>query len=1006
MDLKKRRWWFVMGAALLIVLVVGGIILGSILMNKRAFDTRPLVLIHQPLMNDSYQVGDGILIQVTAREDHGLARMEIWANDQLVKVVEGEKPWPTNMAIAASWVPTHEGVQQIVVRATSGNGSAGQSTIQVRATQEDLVHVVREGEKLESIAEDYGVSLGRLTDLNPEFEGEEPDEGDEVLVPGGRSEPPPPPSPDADEGGEPPPPEMSEPLLGFIFPRFDIFTPDPGNITLRLEVPGLRTWEEFDGLHCYVSLGDSLPQWYPDFDNDQATDDYFEPRDHGWWSTEGFLVGDSAPIISWPGDEPLAMSFACVGVRGGTQALEMGQIDLEIPPEEWDGSSGYHESDGEGGHLLLETKVTQLTGDPRNTPKYPDPDLPGPTNVRLNEEDGTLEWDYEPDPEQPVDGFRIYLNGNLMWAVDEEARSTRLPPEWFRPPCAWTYTFGVTSYRIEFPDGPESDPPEEFALTQPREGCMRLMRVTFLELQTFDLGNDGNHERRHGDVGPAYGTFYANEARVSFDHGSEGWGLDMVEGLSHNTTYNLAVVSGDDGWNFSDSNSIVAEVPFEGQLQLGYVIMDRDNNPDDQICEGFTYPIRDAWGQLDGYHQDAMTSENGRCRVTFEYEPTEDSPVGERYAGAEPLPWIDLTEYFVDESTGRARVAVGNSGTAAWVDRDLTIEMQTRDGRSLGAATFEDFNLAVGETRALLNPIFELEPPYDACVVIDPYDEVLEYYERSGALIHHPICPKLPDLIVEEAYFGTEDDDRFYVFFKNIGDGALDHRTLVVEIRDADDRLVIEPFSLENLVLDPGGTARYAKYAGTTVDRLELQNGWSVTLNPGASFVESNHENNTLYHESGKEIELKLYAVDSPYGARNSVEYHIDGYILQGTHRFEQVINLDVNQDIDWGSCFPDEYCTLHFYGHEKTSGKFLIIGGETLEIVISINHPGTLWESYSLTEVFREPDWEAGGLSPMRSCDHWPQREDIGRHGHVWQRSGGVRWYLRYDLCQWDLDD
>lgn len=1004
MDLNKRRWWFVMGAALLIVLVVGGIILGRVILNQRTFDTRPLVLIHHPLMDESFQVGDGILIQATAREDHGLARMEIWANDLLVKVVEGEKPWPTNMAIAAFWIPTYEGAQQIVVKAVSGNGSAGQSTIQVRASEEDLVHVVREGEKLESIAEDFGVSLERLTDLNPELGGEEPEEGDEVLVPGGGSEPPAPPAPDGDDGGEPPPPEIGEPLMGFLFPRFDIFTPDPGNITLRLEVPALRTWEEFDGLHCYVSLGDSLPQWYPDLDNDQATDDYFEPRDHGWWSTEEFLVGNSAPIISWPGDEPLTMSFACVGDRGGTQALEMGQIDLEVPPEEWDGSSGYHESDGEGGHLLLETRVTQLTGDPRNTPKYPDPDLPGPTNVRLNEEAGTLEWDYEPDPEQPVDGFRIYLNGNLMWVVDEEARSTRLPPEWFRPPCAWTYTFGVTSYRIEFPDGPESDPPAEFDLTQPRENCMRLMRVTFLELQTFDLGDDGDHEHRGGDVGPAYGTFYANEAQVSFDHGAEGRG---TKGLSHNTTYNLALVSGDSGWHFDGSNSIVAEVPFEGQLQLGYLIMDRDNNRDDQICEGFTYPIRDAWGQLDSYFEGAMTSENGRCRVTFEYEPTEDSPVGERYVGAEPLPWISLAEFSTDESTGRAHITVENSGTAAWVDRDLRIELQTRDGHSIGTALFENFSLGVGDSRSLNHDLFTLDPPYDACVVIDPLDEVLEYYERSGALFHHPICPKLPDLIVEDAYFVASEAPYLFFDIKNIGEGRFADRDLVIEIRDSEDQLIFYPYIVDELALDPGESYRWGRPSEDLIDRLDLQRGWSVTLNPGGSFVESNHENNTLYHEPGKELELKIYAVNSPYGARNSVEYHIDGYILQGTERFEKVINLDVNQDINWGSCIPDDYCTLHFYGDDKSSRKFLIVGGESLEIVITIHHPGTLWESYSLTEIFSGPDWEAGGVNPSTaSCSHWPMRDDIGRHGHVWQRRGGVEWYLRYDLCQWELDD
>jgi len=285
---------------------------------------------------------------------------------------------------------------------------------------------------------------------------------------------------------------------------FHLFTPDPGNVTLRLEVPDLRTEESFGSLHCYVSLADSLPQWYPDLDNDQASDESFAAGLGGQWITDGILVGGSAPIISWPADESLPLSVACVGVSGGTEALDLGVIAIEIPPEEWDGIRHGFESDGEGGHLAMDIQVTQLTGDPRNTPKRPDPNMSKPTNVRLNEAEHTLEWDFEAAEDEVIDGFRIYLNDNLQWSVPPDARSTRMPPEWFRPPCAWTYTFGVTAYEIDFPDGPESDPPSEVELTQPREGCMRIMRVTFVELETFDLGGDGDYERRHGDVGPAY----------------------------------------------------------------------------------------------------------------------------------------------------------------------------------------------------------------------------------------------------------------------------------------------------------------------------------------------------------------------------------------------------------------------------------------------------------------------------------------------------------------------
>jgi hypothetical protein len=341
------------------------------------------------------------------------------------------------------------------------------------------------------------------------------------------------------------------------------------------------------------------------------------------------------------------------------------------------------------------------------------------------------------------------------------------------------------------------------------------------------------------------------------------------------------------------------------------------------------------------------------------------------------------------------------------VDRDLRIEMRSRDGESLGYAVFEDFNLAVGDTQILNNPLFDLDPPYDACVVIDPLDEVFEYYERNLILAHNPVCPDLPDLMIEEAYFATSRDNSFIVDVQNIGEGPVADRTLMIEIKNAAGRNLIDPIFVADMVIPAGRTERIVIPTGIAVDRLELAEGWSVSLNSDVLFVESDFENNSLHHDPGKQLNMKLYAVSAPERFRNSVEFHIDAYILQGRQRAEQVADLNVNQDIDWGNCIPDDYCTLHFYGSDKTSGWNLIVGGERLEVVISIQHPGTLTESYTLSEIFTEPDWEAGSINPAtRSCSHWPMREDIGRHSHHWYRSGGSEWWLRYDLCQKAWDD
>ena len=1004
MNKDKKRWLIILGILLLIGLIIMGFFLGQVYRRGKALNSRPLVLILDPVFGEQFMVGDGIIVHATAREDEGLSRIELWANDILIASRDAEEIAPTNLTLVSTWIPTFDGEQQIVVRAISVDGVAGQSTVQVFVVQsEELTHLVEDGETLDSIAEEFGSSAEELSDLNPGLGGGEPEPGDAIVVPDDE--------PIEEEapggGGEPPLPESDEPLGDWVFPLFELFTPPPGNATLRLEIPALQTGESFDSLHCYVSLANSLPQWYPDLDNDQATDESFEADIHGWWITDDILVGNSAPIISWPGDQPLPLSIACVGVSGGLEAVELGVIALDIPPEDWDGTSKDQESDGEGGHLYLRTQVTQLSGDPRNTPKYPDPFLTKPTNVRLNEEEHTLEWDFEADEDEEITGFRIYLNGNLQWAVPVDARSTRLPSEWFRPPCAWTYTFGVTAYRIDFPDGPESDPPSTYDLAQPREGCMRIMRVTFLELETFDLGDDGRDEDRHGDVGPAYGTFYANHASVSFDHGHEGRGLDMPEGLRHNRTYDLAVVSGDVGWHFDGPNSIITEVPFGGELQVGFRIMDRDNNPDDVICEGFLFPIRDAYGQLDGYHRESMTSGNGRCRVTIEFEPTEDSPVGERYDGAEPLPWIDLVAYYVDESTGIATMAVQNSGTAGWVDRDLMIEMQTRDGRSLGVAVFANFNLETGESVTLDDPLFELEPPYDACVVIDPFDEVLEYYERSGALYHHPICQDLPDLVIEDAHYESFMSNRIVVRINNIGDGPVVHRTLTLEVRNAAGELMMDPTTFNDIAHAVGSSSFYQITDVPEYVRPRMVDGYSVTVNPSGDFAESNLENNTFTVGEMKELRINWEGFRAPYAVRDIVDFHLDAYLYQGTRQTEQVVNWDETNEIDWGSCNTrSHYCILLFTDSRYRTPSFEIYGDESLVVSVSINHPGSLRDDFSTNNRYEAPTWGGGGNNPSTdSCSFWPMR-DVGDHGLWFTNGASAEWYTSYDICVEDFGE
>ena len=72
------------------------------------------------------------MFHATAREDNGLARIELWADDMMIDAMDAEEP-TTNLVLYSSWMPTFEGEHQIIARAISADDISGQSTILINA---------------------------------------------------------------------------------------------------------------------------------------------------------------------------------------------------------------------------------------------------------------------------------------------------------------------------------------------------------------------------------------------------------------------------------------------------------------------------------------------------------------------------------------------------------------------------------------------------------------------------------------------------------------------------------------------------------------------------------------------------------------------------------------------------------------------------------------------------------------------------------------------------------
>jgi hypothetical protein len=397
----------------------------------------------------------------------------------------------------------------LIVRAFAANGTQGQASVVVAASQ--AATAATEPQAVE-VAE--GAPAGEApTAGDSSGDSQEP-------TGGGGEDPPADEAPAPEEGSEPPTPEGAPPegfsLLMYAFQfapglplgeaeTFDLSSEPTG---LRLEFSSLTTSAAYDQLQCYVGFAGAPPRRYPDQDGDETTDETFVPEGEAegggvTWRMEG-LAGDSMPVVLWPRNQDLPISVWCVGIAGGgTDAVELGRWDGNIPPMSWTGM--LLTGGAEDGSYHFSFRIRRAEGGGRGFDVFLDENMAGPSLVWLDDSQSTLNWEYtRPADEEAIDGFRIYLNDTLQWVRGSDVRASRLPYEWFHPLCGTSYTFGVSTYRQGLPDGPESYPAE---VTLSRYDCQRGA-VHFPNLRPSARRRPA--EYFDGD-GPVYGSVCINE---------------------------------------------------------------------------------------------------------------------------------------------------------------------------------------------------------------------------------------------------------------------------------------------------------------------------------------------------------------------------------------------------------------------------------------------------------------------------------------------------------------
>jgi hypothetical protein len=979
---RSTRWTL----ALVVVAVLACLLLG-LLFAPRYFQRgqdylgRPLVQIHSPADGERLTFGQRVPAIARARSEAGITRMELWAEGRVIDTHEapdGETLSP--MTLAAAWSPTTLGPHRVTVRAYTPRGLAGYASVDVEVVEGATTlgsHTVSEGERLENIALDYGIALDELADLNPGLPADGPAPGSELTVPlsGAPSDDTPPSEAVGERAPEAPDGPAPEGYPGGAEESSRL-------VVLRLEALDLRTDAGYESLHCYAAVGGRPPRWFPDADGDPATDESFAPRRGTHWDIAAHFSGSEAPLLVWPGDTDLPFDITCVGVRGaGTDALELGHLALAIPPAAWDGERRRASAAAEGG-FELEYRV----GFANLEPKELDLSMAVPQNVRYDDRRQSLRWDYTPNPgpegEAEIDGFLVFLNDSLVFEVDADERESRLPEAWLVPPCSESYRFTLRAFHRPYPDGAYSDAsdPATLAGGEPgTEACGREVLVNFRHLDVFDMGDDGDDDA--AVMGPIDGWVSANGTFHSF-------GNPPSVSIPNNSSFNLDTFFWDD---YSEANSFLVPLAEGEQLHISFNMDDNDRRRryDSGICTGYDdlrYDDLLAGPVEDSFDATRSSEEEVRCRIEYTIEPAPGSPVGAAGGGL-LLPWLDLTDVTLDRATGELQLYITNTGNAAWANHDLDVRVTSRDGEETGTHTWPLFYLDPLEEAVLQDPSLTAESPEAACVHLDYNDRVLESHENTGSFHHAPLCPPLPDLIIEDVQYEA-DDAQLQVTVRNDGDGAVDDRVVSVDLLRPDGSPITAPLRPTVALLEHAQSTTITWPSIDASLRAAMLGGYTVRLNAAGQLLEEDPTNNDFTVPAGQRVWLDYTGMETAgyfawcwLGECNPLTHHFVVSLSASVVGGSSTMPVESwSDDFHWE---PEGLTSARTTSTPDRSTPTLLLGGDEQLLVegsASVRQAGRATRhdvgSFALRYDFRDPS-EAQAWETFQHCNL------IDREGH-----------------------
>ena len=1039
------KFFFAFGVLTLIGICVVGAVLLYFPNKVRAVYSRPLVLIHQPLNREYISLGDHALVNATARNKNGVRRVELWVDEAFYFAQEAPpENIPPALTLMVPWEPLGEGEHTLVVRAISSEDVAGQASIRVWAEKPPSTeHTVTEGETLESIAEEYGIGEDDIRDENPDMASDGPAAGEKIDIPGGGSSPgagsPPSggaPAPSSDE----PPPAPSDTVPGGVsdvVEEIGVDLPDPADeyspdpVSVQVEALALQTGTAYESLHCYASMGHLEPQWYPDADHDQSTDESFASLGGTDWDVAEHLGGDHAPVFTWPWNEPIPFDITCVGITsGGTDSVELGRVEIRAEPGIWDSIPRREESRGGEGVFELEYRIGRRPGG-MGFPTILDDSIPSPFNLRI--EGLTLHWDWEPDPEdespEPIDGFYVYVNNTKQFTIyGADERSIFLPPEWLNPPCGLDYIFSMEAWR-EDPEHPAGEPrwsERSEPLVIERENALEECDITaYVSFDTLTINHYGEDE-----MGPI--LMYMNVDSELSSHtlaldGSCGGADPGCVGLMIEPDLEYSI-----GWLMilSDDPHYV-EVPLTPEgLGLSVGIYDMEGAGEGGICEGAIHipgeELFDPEGETDYTGTLISHRPDERCRVEFSISSEVAETSYDGLISFPPLPQLGIDEIITAEN--RYGINVHNYSSGTWTT-DLEVLMTRNNLDTVSFFTLPDFVLFPGDETDIFDPDMpSIERPEDLCVTLDPNDLVEESVERDNpGWTAPPYCIEIPDLVIENA--GFDSDSNLIITVQNRGSGSLESNEIRIRVINSLglERTFVGYIRRDGLIPWENAPIEIARSGlDDLLSSYEGRYGLTLVVDPTDEIIESDESNNTFAFGDGPG-RVRLIWGGFDYSI---LEEHIGGYTYSGLsvsyYPFEDEHNYDyfharvyvedgvesrlvtqfdiactVARGIEYGGYLHS--CTGRVDEHAP-SAEFYLANGERVTITLS----GEVYDDDTELSGSREDPHSLGSMTfyfEAEEIAHRPgcgERHPMGIHKYLYTYPPGygVPWYAGFTLC------